>query len=174
MNPQRHHAPTNKTLMHKHLSLQNSTPTYSRQLLRMNVIAFETCWAIKTFIKWHQVGSIYSSSKMMHGPINIRFIVSVSLLKLKSVFFLVLITSHYTFITTTTLNWIRIISVTYLNFVQRFVSLHRILETAVSIFNLQTRHPNLVLFTKFLRSCVCMLPTLPCCSKCTPHTNGHS
>jgi len=28
----------------------------------------------KTFIKWHQVGSIYSTSKMMHGPINIRFL----------------------------------------------------------------------------------------------------
>jgi len=26
----------------------------------------------KTFIKRHQVGSIYSTSKMMHGPINIR------------------------------------------------------------------------------------------------------
>ena len=40
---------------------QSSTHTYSRQLLRMNVITFETCWAIKTFIKWHQVGSIYST-----------------------------------------------------------------------------------------------------------------
>jgi hypothetical protein len=27
----------------KHLSLQNNTPTYSRRLLRMNVITFETC-----------------------------------------------------------------------------------------------------------------------------------
>jgi hypothetical protein len=27
----------------------------------------------KTPIKWHQVGSIYSTTKMMHGPINIRF-----------------------------------------------------------------------------------------------------
>jgi hypothetical protein len=26
----------------------------------------------KTFIKWHQVVSIYSNSKMMHGPITIR------------------------------------------------------------------------------------------------------
>jgi hypothetical protein len=26
----------------------------------------------KTFIKWHQVGSLYSTSKMMHGPITIR------------------------------------------------------------------------------------------------------
>ena len=26
----------------------------------------------KTFIKLHQVGSIYSTSKMMHGPVNIR------------------------------------------------------------------------------------------------------
>jgi len=28
----------------------------------------------KTFIKWHQVGSIYSTSKMMHGAKTIRFI----------------------------------------------------------------------------------------------------
>jgi hypothetical protein len=55
-----HHAPMNpqinthqkyKTLMHKHLSLQNNAPTYSRRLLRMNVITFETCWAIKNFHK---------------------------------------------------------------------------------------------------------------------------
>ena len=29
----------------------------------------------KTFIKWHQVGSIYSTSKMMHSPTNIRYTV---------------------------------------------------------------------------------------------------
>ena len=45
------HAPTNKPLIHKHLSLQSSTPTYSRRLLRMNVMTFETCWAIKNFHK---------------------------------------------------------------------------------------------------------------------------
>ena len=60
--------------IHQYTPKQSSTPTYSRQLLRMNVTAFETCWAIKkTFIKWYQVGSIYSTSKMMHGPINIRY-----------------------------------------------------------------------------------------------------
>jgi hypothetical protein len=32
-----------KTIMHKYLSLQSNTPTYSRQLLRINVITFETC-----------------------------------------------------------------------------------------------------------------------------------
>jgi len=58
--------------MHQYTPKQSSTPTYNHQLLRMNVIAFDTCWAIKTFIKWHQVGSIYSTSKMMHGPLNIR------------------------------------------------------------------------------------------------------
>jgi len=31
------------------------------------------------FIKWHQVGSIYSTSKMMHGPINIRFTCELSI-----------------------------------------------------------------------------------------------
>ena len=50
----------------------SSTPTYSRRLPRINVITFETCWAIKTFIKWQQVSSIYSTSKMTHGPLNIR------------------------------------------------------------------------------------------------------
>jgi hypothetical protein len=60
--------------IHQYISKQSRTPTYSRQLLRMNVKAFETWWAIKkSFIKWHQVGSIYSTSKMMHGPINIRW-----------------------------------------------------------------------------------------------------
>ena len=65
--------------IHHYTPKQSSTPTYSRHLLRMNVITLETCWAIKkTFIKWHQVGSIYSTSKMMHGPINIRFVVYVA------------------------------------------------------------------------------------------------
>jgi len=33
------------------VSKQNNTPTYSRQLLRMNIIAFETRWTIKNFHK---------------------------------------------------------------------------------------------------------------------------
>ena len=37
--------------IHQYTPRQSSTPTYSRQLLRMNVIAFETCWAIKNFHK---------------------------------------------------------------------------------------------------------------------------
>ena len=52
------HSVTNKTLMHKHLSLQSSIPTDSHQLLRMNVIAFETCCAIKNF---HKVTSSWFS-----------------------------------------------------------------------------------------------------------------
>jgi hypothetical protein len=52
---------------------QSNTTTYSRHLLRMSVISLETCWAIKTFVEWHQVGSVYSTSKMMRGPINIRY-----------------------------------------------------------------------------------------------------
>jgi hypothetical protein len=47
--------------IHQYTPKKNNTPTYSRRLLRMNVITFETCWAIKTFIKWHQVRSIYST-----------------------------------------------------------------------------------------------------------------
>ena len=50
--------------IHQYTPKQNNTPTDSHQLLRMNVIAFETCWAIKTFIKWHQVGSIYSTNTL--------------------------------------------------------------------------------------------------------------
>jgi len=51
-------APTNKTLKHKHLSLQNNTPTYSLRPLRMNVITFETCRTIKNF---HKVTSSWFS-----------------------------------------------------------------------------------------------------------------
>ena len=42
--------------VHQYTPKQSSTPTYSRQLLRMNVITFETCWAIKNF---HKVTSIW-------------------------------------------------------------------------------------------------------------------
>jgi len=37
--------------IHQYTPEQNSTPTYSRRLLRMNVITFETWWAIKNFHK---------------------------------------------------------------------------------------------------------------------------
>ena len=37
--------------IHRYTPKQNNTPTYSRRLLRMNVITFETCWAIKNFHK---------------------------------------------------------------------------------------------------------------------------
>jgi len=50
--------------IHQYTPKQNYTPTYSRQLLRMDVITFETRWAIKTSIKWHQVGSIYSTIQL--------------------------------------------------------------------------------------------------------------
>ena len=30
-------------------------------------------------MKWHQVGSVYSTSKMMHGPINIRYCLNISI-----------------------------------------------------------------------------------------------
>jgi hypothetical protein len=52
--PTKIHYQTNKTLMHKHLPLQTSTHTYSRQLLSMNLVAFETCWEI---INFHKVTS---------------------------------------------------------------------------------------------------------------------
>ena len=37
--------------IHQYTPKHSSTPTYSRQLLRINVITFETCWAIKNFHK---------------------------------------------------------------------------------------------------------------------------
>ena len=37
--------------IHQYTPKQSSTLTYSHQLLRMNVIALETCWAIKNFHK---------------------------------------------------------------------------------------------------------------------------
>ena len=37
--------------IHQYTPKQSSTHTYNRQLLRMNVIAFETCWAIKNLHK---------------------------------------------------------------------------------------------------------------------------
>jgi len=37
--------------IHHYTPKQNNTPTYSHRLLRMNVIKFETCWAIKNFHK---------------------------------------------------------------------------------------------------------------------------
>ena len=49
---------------------------YSRKLLMMDILMSETCWARK---KWNEIASdikfvYYSSSvTMMHGPMNIRF-----------------------------------------------------------------------------------------------------
>jgi len=40
--------------IHQYTPKQSNTHTYNRQLLRMNVIAFETCWAIKNL---HKVSS---------------------------------------------------------------------------------------------------------------------
>jgi len=37
--------------IHQYTPKQSSTPTHSHQILRMNVITFETCWAIKSFHK---------------------------------------------------------------------------------------------------------------------------
>ena len=79
--PTNKHSTTNKTLMHKHLSLQNSTLTYSRRHLRMNVITFETCWAIKYFHKVTSSWFNYSTMKTyvrishnLHATVNVTFI----------------------------------------------------------------------------------------------------
>jgi len=44
--------------IHQYTPKHNNTPTYSHQLLMMNVITFETCWAIKNF---HKVTSSWFS-----------------------------------------------------------------------------------------------------------------
>jgi len=52
----------------------------SRKLLMMDILISETCWAHK---KWNKIATdiklvFYSSTiTMMHGPINIRFIVDI-------------------------------------------------------------------------------------------------
>jgi len=40
----------------------------------MDILMSETCWAHKwnKNSKWHQVGLLFSTITMMHGPINIR------------------------------------------------------------------------------------------------------
>ena len=45
-------------LIHQYTPKQNNTPTYNHHLLRMNVITFETCWAIKNL---HKVTSSWSN-----------------------------------------------------------------------------------------------------------------
>jgi len=40
----------------------------------MDILMSETCWANKKWnknSKWHQVGILFSTITMMHGPINI-------------------------------------------------------------------------------------------------------
>jgi len=62
----------------------------SRRLLMMDVLMSETCWALK---KWNKIPSdiklvSYSSTtKMMHGPINIRFTAILILQKCEQEFY---------------------------------------------------------------------------------------
>jgi hypothetical protein len=49
--------------VHQYTPKQSSTPICSRQFLRMNVIAFETCWAIKNF---HKVTSSWFNLFNLH------------------------------------------------------------------------------------------------------------
>jgi len=56
-------------------SLHNNAPS-SRNLLKMDVLTSEKCWAVN----WHNKASViklvylYSNIKMMHGPIHIRLV----------------------------------------------------------------------------------------------------
>jgi len=68
------------TPKHQHTSKQEHTTNVviqqnSRKLLMMDILMSETCWARKKWnknSKWHQVGLLFSTITMMHGPMNIR------------------------------------------------------------------------------------------------------
>ena len=79
-----HSNPTTPKLQHtsnQEQCDQCGNSTNSRKLLMMNILMFETCWAHK---KWNKIASdiklvFYSSTiTMMHGPINIRFIINLT------------------------------------------------------------------------------------------------
>ena len=75
-----YHAKPN-TPKHQHTSNQEHSTNVviqqnSRKLLMMDILMSETCWAHKKWnknSKWHQVGLLFSTIILMHGPINIRF-----------------------------------------------------------------------------------------------------
>jgi len=60
--------------MHGPINVRNKS-TISRKLLKMDVLTFETCWAVNSeIIKASDIKLVYhySTIKMMHGPRNIR------------------------------------------------------------------------------------------------------
>jgi hypothetical protein len=62
-------------LMHGPINVRNKS-TISRKLLKMDVLTFETRWAVNSeIIKTSDIKLVclYSTIKMMHGPINVRF-----------------------------------------------------------------------------------------------------
>ena len=69
----------NHTVTPTHIEPEQCNPwdksTIIRKLLKMDVLTFETCWAVNSEIikKWHQLVYLYSTIKKMHGPINIRW-----------------------------------------------------------------------------------------------------
>ena len=68
--------------IHQYTPEQNNTPTYSRRLLRMNVITFETCWAKKknfhkvtsSWFNLFNVPGVCSQVNEYSGPKNRKFI----------------------------------------------------------------------------------------------------
>ena len=62
--------------IHQHTPRQSSTATYNRQLLWMNVIAFEACWAIKNLHKvtssWFNLFNYVTDSLFDFEPVIAR------------------------------------------------------------------------------------------------------
>jgi len=50
---------------------------WNKNETKMYIVHSKATCCNSSWIKWHQAGSIYSTSKMMHGPINIRFCHSI-------------------------------------------------------------------------------------------------
>jgi len=85
------HHPSQTTTYHQHASNQSNTTheitqQMSRKLLRMDVLTSETCCALNNEIQKAsdiKLVSLYSTIKMMHGQINIRFTFSCLVAKMR-------------------------------------------------------------------------------------------
>ena len=98
-----HNTDTTPTQPHRnsntHRTKNNTTNVViqqnSRKLLMMDMLMSETRWAHKKWnknSKWYRVGLSFSTITMIHGPINIRFII-IYLISMYII--LILYTPHY-------------------------------------------------------------------------------
>ena len=70
--PQPNHTVTPTHIEPEQYNTRNKS-TISRKLLKMDVLTFETCWALNNKASDTKLVYLYSTIKMMHGPINIRY-----------------------------------------------------------------------------------------------------